>query len=504
MNKRFASVLTIMTLLFSLFPSIASAAASDYLVDNGVLIKYTGKATNIVIPKGVTTIAEEAFFWTNNSRITSITMPDSVTTIERRAIQCCTSLTKLTLSKNLKIIGEDAFSGCTKLKTVNLPYGLERIEVAAFGGCDSLVNMSIPATVKYIGHEAVDSLAKGKEFVVLGDGILYKYNGKGGNVVIPKNVKIIGEQAFAYMIGGSIKSVTIPGNVREIWDDAFLQSDDLTRVTLSEGIKKISPSAFYLCSKLKEINIPKSLEDTSLLQFRSKVKLGNQTEDFDIRGNNILYKYNGKDADVVIPQGVKKINGGAFYGNKSVNSVKIPDGVESIGESAFCNCIYLSRVEIPDSVKSIGASAFDGCSWLSDVELPDSLTFIEERAFTGTNITGITIPNTVTSIGESAFGACYKLRDVKIPEGVVSIGKNAFDLTLVNGLIIPKSVTCVGKGAFGNKYTTDLTFLNGNTRIDELAFYGSGDRTNVTITAPTGGSVQRMAARHKLKFKALQ
>ncbi len=504
MNKRFTSVLTIMVLLFSLFPNISSAAASDYLVDNGVLIKYTGKATNIVIPKGVTTIAEEAFFWTNNSKITSITMPDSVTTIERRALQCCTSLTKLTLPKNLKSIGEDAFSGCTKLKTVSLPYGLERIDVAAFGGCDALVNMTIPATVKYIGHNAVDSLAKKKEFVILGDGILYKYNGKGGNVVIPKNVKVIGEQAFAYMVGVSIKSVTIPGNVREIWSDAFLQADDLTRVTLSEGIKKISPSAFYLCSRLKEINIPKSLEDTSLLQYRSKVKLDSQSGDFDIRGNNILYEYNGNDADVVIPQGVKYINGGAFYGNKSINSVIIPDGVVSIGEGAFSNCLYLSRVEIPDSVKSIGASAFDGCYKLSDVNLPEGLTSIEERAFTGCKITSVNIPKTVTSIGESAFYSCYPLREVNIPEGVVSIGKHAFGSTVVNGLIIPKSVIYVGKEAFGNKYTTELTFLNGNTRIDELAFYLFQDKSNVTITAPAGGSVQRMAARHKLKFNALQ
>ena len=93
-----------------------------------MLIKYTGKASNIVIPKGVTTISEYAFFLINKDKVTSITIPDSVTTIEAGAFVRFKSLTKLTLSKGLKSIGEVAFSGCTKMKAIQLPYGLERIE----------------------------------------------------------------------------------------------------------------------------------------------------------------------------------------------------------------------------------------------------------------------------------------------------------------------------------------------------------------------------------------
>lgn len=505
-KKRLISILMIMVLLLCLFPITTPVAApNNYLIENGVLIKYTGKETRIVIPEGVTTIGEGAFPWWENSKITSVTMPDSVTTIERRAIQS-TSMTKLVLSKNLKSIGEDAFVGNKKLKTVNLPYGLERIDVGAFGGCTSLVNMTIPATVKYIGQYALDSLVKKQEFVILGDGILYKYNGKGGNVVIPNNVKAIGEFAFSYTpFATPLKSVTIPGSVKEIWNGAFWECSHLTMVKLPEGIKSISPNAFSGCSGLTKINIPKSLEDGSLLSYRSKVKLDNQSEDFDIRGNYILYKYNGADMDVVIPEGVRMIAGAAFAGNKTMKSVVIPDSVVSIGMSAFDSCAALEQIEIPDSVTSIEEGAFSNCRKLYSVKLPAGLTRIEPDTFSACYILqSINIPDKVSVIGEGAFKACYRLKDIQLPNGVTSIGKYAFSSTVVNNLIIPASVIHIGESAFGSNVTTELTILNGNARIDENAFYGSEDRKNVTITAPAGGSVQRMAARRKLKFKAYE
>ena len=503
MKKRLISILMIMVLLLCLFPITTSVAApSDYLIENGVLIRYTGKETRIVIPEGVTTIGEEAFPWYNNSKITSVTMPDSVTTIERRAIQS-TAMTKLVLSKNLKSIGEDAFVGNKKLKTVDLPNGLERIDVGAFGGCTSLVNIKIPATVKYIGQYALDSLVKKQEFVILGDGILYKYNGKGGNVVIPNNVKAIGEFAFAYTpFATPLKSVTIPGSVKEIWQGAFWECSDLTTVKLSEGIKNISLNAFSGCSRLTQINLPKSLEDGSLLSFRNKVKLGDESNDFDIRGNNILYKYNGTEPDVVIPEGVRMIAPAAFAGNKTMKSVFIPKSVMSIGMSAFDSCTALEQIEIPDSVTSIEEGAFSNCSKLYSVKLPAGLTRIEPDTFSGCYILqSINIPDKVSVIGEGAFKVCYRLKDIQIPNGVTSIGKYAFSSTVVNNLIIPASVMHIGESAFGSNVTTALTILNGNARIDENAFYGFEDRKNVTITAPAGGSVQRMAARRKFKFK---
>jgi hypothetical protein len=507
MKKIVFPILLMMVLLLSLLPTSVAAATNGYLVDNGVLISYSGNATNIVIPKGVTTIGEEAFNCTNRNKITSITMPDSVTTIEASAFAQLKSLTKLTLSKNLKSIGDSAFFGCSKIKTIKLSYGLKRIEYEAFGECTSLTNMAIPATVTYIGENSVYSWSKKQEFVILGDGILYKYNGKGGNVVIPNNVKIIGECAFAYnpTSTDAVKSVTIPGSVKEIWDAAFNGCSNLTSVKLAEGIKSISPGAFSNCPKMTKINIPKSLDDTSLVSFRSKVRLDKQSEEFDIRGNGVLFKYNGTDANVVIPEEVKIIGLNAFYQNSTMESVVIPDSVVSIGPAAFMACIHLEQVDIPDSVKSIGDYAFEGCYHLSTVQLPKGLTCIADSTFSScVSLERFNIPDTVSNIGVAAFSNCMSLAEVLIPKSVTRIERATFDNCLMlDGVFIPSSVNYIGKEAFGSTISlTDITIQNGNARVDENAFHDFDKRQKVTITTPAGGAVQRMAARQKIPFRA--
>lgn len=134
-----------------------------------------------------------------------------------------------------------------------------------------------------------------------------------------------------------------------------------------EAIKSINPSAFDGCPKLTRINIPKSLEDSSLVSFRSKLYPDNQTEEFDVRENGALFKYNGTSAHVVIPNVVKIISANAFSENHTIKSIVIPKGVVIIEFSAFMRCTTLEQVDMPDSVKSIGAYAFQGCYYLGKV-----------------------------------------------------------------------------------------------------------------------------------------
>jgi len=155
-------------------------------------------------------------------------------------------------------------------------------------------------------------------FGISEDGVLWEYNGPGGDVTIPYGVTRIGKFAFAWC--SNLSSVTIPGSVTSIGGHAFYECTNLSSVTILDGVKSIGEYAFARCSNLSSVTIPGS---------------------------------------------VTSIAGHAFYMCTSLTSVTILDGVKSIGKSAFNSCSSLTSVTIPGSVTSIGGFAFYGCENLT-------------------------------------------------------------------------------------------------------------------------------------------
>ena len=205
--------------------------------------------------------------------------------------------------------------------------------------------------------------------------------------------------------------------------------------------------------------------------------------------NGVLIKYQGPGGDVVIPDGVTRIDDMAFTGCTSLTSVVIPEGVTSIGWTAFWRCSSLASVVIPKGVTSIGGMAFSDCTSLTSVVIPDSVRSIGDSAFSCcTSITSVVIPDSVTSIGDSAFYGCFSLAGVVIPESVTEIGDRAFfrceKLADENGFVIIRNVLYSYQGS-----KTDVVIPDGVKSISSCAFseilifIGGSDvsrRTNLT------------------------
>lgn len=146
-------------------PAVQDAANAplfdfEFTPDNTAVIvtnyKYNGAAADVTIPsryqgKPVTTIGHAAFF---NSAVTSVTIPDSVTSISDEAFINCPKLTNISIPNSVTYIGFSAFSSCTSLKSITLPSSLSFISGALFFGCSQLTTIHIPVSVTSIGNNA--------------------------------------------------------------------------------------------------------------------------------------------------------------------------------------------------------------------------------------------------------------------------------------------------------------------------------------------------------------
>ena len=148
-------------------PAVQDAANAplfdfEFTPDNTAVIvtnyKYNGAAADVTIPsryqgKPVTTIGHAAFF---NSAVTSVTIPDSVTSISDSAFINCPQLTNISIPNSVTYIGFSAFNSCTSLKSITLPSSLSSISKALFSGCSQLTTIHIPVSVTSIGNCAFD------------------------------------------------------------------------------------------------------------------------------------------------------------------------------------------------------------------------------------------------------------------------------------------------------------------------------------------------------------
>ena len=245
---------------------------SDFVIKDGVLVKYIGTNTDVVIPACVTTIGKDSF--RDYQALESVVIPDGVTTIENAAFICCSSLKSAVIPDSVTKIDIFSFGACLSL-TIKCNHGSYAVQYARDYG----IAIEFPDFAEYEVEK----------------GILIKYAGIGGKIIVPSCVTVIGKHAFYRC--RTLEGIEIPGSVTKIESEAFLSCSSLRTVILPNSVEKIGKNAFEYCRSLEDIRIPDS---------------------------------------------VTKIDAGTFSGCEALKNIVIPNSVEKIFKSAFNECKSLT------------------------------------------------------------------------------------------------------------------------------------------------------------------
>ncbi len=410
-------------------PITAASPAADFEFDEsiGMITKYTGSATNVVIPETingvtVTAIGMEAF--AGCSWLTSVSIPNSVVTIGGATFSGCSSLTSVAIPDSVTAIGVAAFAGCSSLTSVTIPEHVTEIRYAAFSRCSSLVEIRVAENNP--AYCSVDGVLFSKDQKMI---CSYPAGRSQKNYAIPAGVSDICYEAFAGC--SALTSITIPEGVTGIEYQAFAGCLSLTSVTIPESVTAIGGGVFYSCSSLSEIRVA---ENNPAYCSVDGVLFS--------KDQKTIYTYPAgrSEKNYVIPNSVQYIAAWAFQGCSSLTGVTIPNGVAEIGNGVFSDCSSLAEIRVEESNPaycSVGGVLFskDQTTIYSypagrtskSYTIPDSVQYIAAFAFQGcSSLTSLTIPVRVKNIGYKAFSQCSSLTSLTIPDDVQSVADLAF------------------------------------------------------------------------------
>ncbi len=216
---------------------------------------FCGSLTSVVIPNSVTSIGGAAF--RNCSGLTSLIIPNSVTSISSGAFYSCSGLTTVSIPKSVTSIGDQAFSYCRSLTSVIIPNSVTSIDYLVFSCCSSLTSIIVEnGNIVYDSRENCNAIIETASNTLIAG---------CRNTSIPNSVTSIGNCAFQDCLG--LTSVSIPNSVTSIGFNAFLGCSNLTSVSIPSSITFIDEHAFSDCSLTNVYSYAKYVPETKSEAF---------------------------------------------------------------------------------------------------------------------------------------------------------------------------------------------------------------------------------------------
>lgn len=272
-----------------------------YIVNNVGDHAFSGtKIKSIILPNSVSTLGYSCF--DNCSNLTSVILSNQIKSLKGSCFSNCTSLVSITLPNNITEVGEHCFYRCTALKSITLPNNITELGQFCFGGCSSLESITLPNSITKLGSGCFENC----------------FNLT--SITLSENLNIL--ESYCFSNCKSLKSVLLPNSIISIGDRCFYGCTSLTSIILPNSITELGNWCFRECSSLNSITLP----------------------------NNIT-----------------TLGEACFYECSSLNSITLSNSTISLGDFCFYRCTSLTSIILPKSITYVGGSCFSGCSYLMKI-----------------------------------------------------------------------------------------------------------------------------------------
>ncbi|MEI6754490.1 MAG: leucine-rich repeat protein [Paludibacter sp.] len=470
--------------------------------------------TSVVIPETVTSLLSGVFYYCTS--LTSVNIPSSLTSIPEYTFFYCSSLSNITISNLVLSIGNQAF-GYSGLTNVTIPNSVTSLGISSFYNCAKLNSVTLPNSVIKIGSRAFGycstlteiNVGSGNPAYSSLNGVLFNKNqnkliqcpsGKQGSFIIPNTVDSLDNYSFHRC--SVLSSLTIPGSVISIGNYAFYSCTGLTSISIPSSVSSLGAYALGYCTGL-----------TSIYAYYSQPLVLSST--------NIFYSINKTTCTLYVPYGTKVLYAAAAQWSDFTNIVELAPVSKTIN---ITTAGTLATILTAEELNTINKLTITGTIDARDFKtMRDKMTVLSELDLSGVNIsaytgfdgpwgsgntiypanqipadafynyntgigkeslTKIVLPLSTTSFGEAAFQNCYYLTGITIPNSVTSIGNYAFYNCsgIWGALVIPNSVTSIGNFAFAYCLSiSSLTLSNTLTTIGGSAFFNCTSLLSITI-----------------------
>lgn len=501
-----------------------SKLAAVNITDN---IKSIGKyafmncpLVSITFPSSIGSIAEGAY---SGTAVTSVEIPAYVTSISDNAFDGCSSLESVTLHQDIKTYGNEVFASCDALKsvTVNSIYPPVITDGLFSEAAYASATLVIPQDVDdlYGAADGWKNFAKHQTFTADVDvkdifpngGVTYKVSsiddqtgtvtvsyakvdGKPsvsaikaanvdfykGDVVIPSSVTFQGKTFKVTALGDScfmyaenLTGITLPEGITELPNATFMYCKNLVAAKLPSTLTKIGQRSFSNCSLLESVALPAAVTEIPQYAFNYCTSLKTIEMASPIQKLEMYAFYNCEalEAAPALAEGITEIPQSTYQYCSNLKSVTIPSSVTTLGNYVFKDCQALV-VDFPENVTKMGADVFANCKSLTSMKVNDKLTSLPNNTFNGcTNLTSVEIPANITTLGNSVL-AGTGLTEFEIPATVTQMGSNTFNgCKSLTSATLPASITAIPLNTFQNCTALESVRLKAD-KLTEIGNYG--------------------------------